>query len=138
MGNTAEITDGVTIFSEAWALAQRIIPIGAVFAWDKTLTGTPALPDGIVECNGQTISDSDSLYDGVTIRNLNSENRFIQGDTTSGTTGGATSKTTSSKAATNHQLDNYGILFDPVGTHNHTIADIRPKFITMVWVMRIK
>jgi hypothetical protein len=68
-------------------------PIGAVVAWLKSLTGTPAtLPAGWVECNGQTISDEDSVYDGVTIPDLNASAgtaRFLRGGTTSGAEGGS-------------------------------------------------
>jgi hypothetical protein len=39
-------------------------PLGAVMPWRKNDTGTPSLPDGFVECDGSTISDSDSPYDG--------------------------------------------------------------------------
>lgn len=55
-----------------------------------TIYKTPYLPDGWVECNGQVLSDSDSPYNGETIPDLNGENRFLMGSSTSGTTGGTT------------------------------------------------
>src|SRR5262249_29149755 len=67
------------------------VPIGAIIAWDKSLTGVPALPSNFVECNGQTISDSASPLDGQTVRNLNGANRFLRGNSTSGGTGGTAS-----------------------------------------------
>jgi hypothetical protein len=67
-------------------------PIGSITAWDKTPIQTPSIPEGWVECNGQTISDAESVYNGVTIKNLNGSGggtkRFIRGSTTSGTIGG--------------------------------------------------
>jgi hypothetical protein len=72
-------------------------PIGAIIAWDKTPSQTPSIPEGWVECNGQTISDTKSVYNGVTIKNLNGSGggtkRFIRGSTTSGTEAGALSHT---------------------------------------------
>ena len=61
-----------------------IVPVGTILPWHKSLTGTPDLPDGWVEVNGQTISDSDSVYDGVTLPDLNGEGRFLRGGGTSG------------------------------------------------------
>lgn len=67
-------------------------PVGCVGAFLKTFTNTPTLPDGYVECNGQILSDSQSVYDGVEIPNLNGNSggtqRFIRCSTVSGGTGG--------------------------------------------------
>lgn len=47
-------------------------PVGAVVAWHKSITAKMLdLPVGWVECNGQTLSDSNSLLDGIVIPNLN-------------------------------------------------------------------
>jgi hypothetical protein len=52
--------------------ALRIeVPIGSIIAWHKSLPGTPALPSNFVECNGQTLNDSESPYQGEVIPNLN-------------------------------------------------------------------
>ena len=72
------------------AVTTPITPIGAVIAWLKSFTNTPNLPDGWVECDGSTLSDSDSPFNGQTIPDLNGDNRFLRGDATSGGTGGAT------------------------------------------------
>ncbi len=68
------------------------VPVGTILAWHKSFTGTPALPVGYVECNGQVLSDTASPYNGQTIPNLNSpvnawnsRGSFLRGDTTSGT-----------------------------------------------------
>ena len=67
------------------------LPLGTVLAWHKSFNNTPALPDGWVECNGQTLNDPASPYDGQVIPDLNnpknawnSKGSFLRGDTTSG------------------------------------------------------
>jgi len=93
----------ITIISPRKLIADKfegfgIVPIGSVIAWHKSLTGVPALPDGWVECNGQTLDDEDSLLHGQVIPNLNGhasganspglgrkEKMFIRGGTISGT-----------------------------------------------------
>lgn len=62
-----------------------LMPIGAIIAWHKSFANTPALNIGWVECNGQTLSDADSVYDGQVIPDLNGDERFIRGSATSGT-----------------------------------------------------
>jgi len=47
------------------------VPIGSIIAWHKSMPGTPALPSNFVECNGQTLNDSESPYQGAVIPNLN-------------------------------------------------------------------
>ena len=62
-----------------------IAPIGSVVAWHKNLPGTPQTHDGWVECNGQTLADTSSPYNGQVIPNLNGDGRFLRGGTISGT-----------------------------------------------------
>jgi hypothetical protein len=62
-------------------------PVGSVLAWLKSYTNTPVLNAGWVECAGQTLSDSGSVYNGQVIPNLNGNSNFLKGDTTSGTNG---------------------------------------------------
>lgn len=61
-----------------------LLPIGSIISWHKSLSGTPALPSNYVECNGQTLNDADSPYNGQVIPDLNGENRFLRGSSTSG------------------------------------------------------
>ena len=51
--------------------ANGLVPIGTILPWGKTLTNTPSLTGQFVECNGQVLSDAGSVYNGVTIPNLN-------------------------------------------------------------------
>ncbi len=76
------------------------VPIGTIVAWHKSAAGTPALPVGWVECNGQRLNDAGSPYDRQTLPNLNTAagygvnyngGRFLRGGTTSGAMQDATS-----------------------------------------------
>ncbi len=51
----------------------KMPPIGSVVAWHKDMAGLPSttLPDGWVECNGQTLNDVESGLNGRVIPNLN-------------------------------------------------------------------
>lgn len=65
-------------------------PVGGFGFWHKTLMASLgySLPFGWVECNGQTLSDTQSILNGQVIPNLNVGNgtgRFLRG--TTGTTG---------------------------------------------------
>ena len=51
---------------------RQLVPIGTVMMWAKNLVGTPTLPGTWAEMNGQTISDSDSPYDGETLPDIGS------------------------------------------------------------------
>jgi microcystin-dependent protein len=132
------------------------VPIGGVLAWLKSYTNTPALPVNFVECNGQVLADIASVYNGQTIPNLNSDNRFLRGNTISGAVGGedthvlivaempshkhsipcrpgsgyTTSLTNQSTTANTTKDSNYT---GGDGAHNNL-----PKYYEVVWIMRIK
>jgi hypothetical protein len=96
-----DATQGISGVDGTWDIVGYS-PIGAIIAWHKTFTNTPALPSNWVECNGQTLSDGDSVYDGQVIPNLNGAAAgadlsngdnlgktgevFLKGDETSGAT----------------------------------------------------
>lgn len=65
-----------------------LTPIGSIMAWLKNFQNTPALPTGWVECNGQVLNDSESVYNGRTLPDLNGDHRFLRGDATTGGQGG--------------------------------------------------
>jgi hypothetical protein len=81
---------------------KGIVPVGAVIAIANSaawsLPGANAIKDGYALCNGQAFpSGSNPAFTG-TMPNLSDE-RFLQGSTSSGTVGGSTSKTTTGIAA---------------------------------------
>jgi len=75
------------------AVTTPITPIGTIVAWLKSFTNTPSLPDGWVECDGSVLSDAESVYNGQTLPDLNGDNRFLRGNSTSGGTGGGETHT---------------------------------------------
>ena len=121
-----------------------IVPIGSFLPWHKSFANTPALPYGWVECNGQVLSDSRSPYDGQTIPNLNGDNRFLRGNTTSGGTGGSTTHnhTGSTGGQSGMISDNFSMhdIQRWTGNHTHGISadEHLPPYIDVVWVMRVK
>ena len=141
-----------------------VMPIGSIVAWHKNLVGTPALPTGWAECNGQTISDAASPYNGTALPNLNGEARFLRGSTTSGVNQNAT------RVAVTVETDAAHLFYDASGRNmtsfnndydatdvlgsnqrgviNRTTVDnapnqiyagrVRPVNMSVVWVMRVK
>lgn len=61
------------LFTKVNDLAAYHPPVGTILAWHKSLAGTPSLPGTgeWVECNGQTLADAQSPYNGGVIPNLN-------------------------------------------------------------------
>jgi hypothetical protein len=114
-------------------------PLGAIIAWHKSFSkNIPALPANWAECNGQQITDKTSPLYGLTLPNLNNSitspgaNRFLRGNTTSGTTGGALTHT----HPTVNQLVASGTavtMVQGLQTANH-----EPPYMDVVWIMRIK
>lgn len=96
------------------SLAAQLAPIGSVMAWLKSYPNTPSLPAGWVECEGQVLSDADSIYNGQTIPDLDG-GEFLRGWITSSGTGGSdtmahthtgtASGTTGTGTAHNHSVN---------------------------------
>lgn len=70
---------------------QKMAPVGTILAWHRDWGATPALPDGWVQCNGQIVNDSDSVFNGLATPNLNSPSNawnsrgsFLRGGANSG------------------------------------------------------
>lgn len=139
-----DVTSGV-LTAEKF-IGYGVSPIGSIVGWHKSFTNTPALPDGWVECNGQVLNDSDSVYNGNTIPNLNAsgggERRFLRGYTASGGTGGTSSHY--------HKLQwmghfcSMGIVCGPntiqlfmCSVPTKTVSHV-PTYFQVVWIMRVK
>ena len=126
------------IYDTLSATSIAEVPIGTIVAYMSHFTELPSLDDSWVECNGQTLSDADSPYNGLTIPDLNGGNRYLRGNTSSGTTGGASSfnwsHTHTVQAGTepiyysdNDSLANAG------GTVNLT-----PSYFEVTWIIKVK
>lgn len=105
---------------------KGIVPVGAVIAIANSaawsLPGANAIKDGYALCNGQSFpSGSNPAFTG-TMPNLSDE-RFLQGSTTSGTTGGANTVTL---AIANLPAHDHGM------SHTHSIDHDHAQFTTSV------
>jgi len=144
-----------------------IVPIGSIIAWHKSLSGTPALPDGWVECNGQPYTDSGSPFNDQVIPNLNGygsganspnlntkEKMFLRGGTTSGIgqadafQGHRHSITAWGYVAGSQCQEGSGFtinstivgdsITDGVNGTPRTANETRPVNMSVVWIMRVK
>ena len=127
-----------------------LVPIGTVLPWLKSYTNTPMLDSKFVECNGQTLSDSESVFDGQVIPNLNNpvdtglKGQFLRGHTVSGIV------ETSQNLAHTHTFTHRtaGGTNNPLGpgsggtgtttTSSSGGAESRPHNYSVVWIMRVK
>lgn len=139
--------------------AMASLPIGVVLPWHKNFTGVPTLPNGWLECNGQTINDAQSPMNGQAVPNLNSQvyaggrGYYIRGGSTSGNTNPSTvlsgnaSKYNFSYSGSNYYGVNYGQFVDTengsralYSTTDNTLGD--PYFqvaaMTVVFIIKIK
>lgn len=140
------------------------LPLGTIIAWHKDLTGTPNLPDGWVECNGQILNDPFSAYNGQTMPDLNNpkeswntKGSFLRGDTTSGvfeddefqghrhaqagqltTNPGDRTHAMPGGSAWGHSTD---MIRDPSPGTNGTPrfgSETRPTNMSVVWIIKVK
>lgn len=128
---------------------EVIYPIGAIIAHAKTFTGVPTTtPDSWAECNGQVLSDTDSIFNNIALPDLNGSisgtQRFIRGGLASGEIGGsATHKHIGTTGTYTGGMTNSGGASSVASTdhvHNYTTAvgSNIPIYYTVVWMMRIK
>lgn len=102
------------------------VPIGSVQAWHKSAAGTPVLPWGWVECNGQLIADAESPYNGTNAPDLNPGSRFLRGSSVSGTyqaedfAGHTHTGTTAVDGNHTHDIDPPATTTSASGVHSHT------------------
>jgi hypothetical protein len=138
-------SDGEILFASEANLFFDRVPVGTVLPWLKSLTNTPALHASWVECNGQTLSDSDSPYDGQIIPNLNAGTyRMLRGASTSGGTGGSDTK----NLQHNHSLSTmqgftgsgsqFILTSTSTGNGLSTTQDILPAYYEVVYILRVK
>lgn len=133
------------------------VPIGAIVAWHKSFPNTPALLDGFVECNGQTLDDGDSVYDGQIIPDLNGGAKFLRGSSASGTNQSHQFETHKHALASNigwpvvidqgagHDWAGWatGANWNTLGSvenpsTGNSGAETRPINMSVVWILRIK
>ncbi len=119
------------------------VPIGGIIPWMSNITGTPSLPTGWALCDGSTISDSDSPLDGQVIPDMNADNRFLRGSDTAGGTGGQETLDLQHTHGLSSSCSSAGVGAGCAGGYSAANAlsngtDIKPKYINVVWIIRIK
>jgi hypothetical protein len=142
--------DGAT-----WQSNENLVPIGAIIAWHKSFTNTPAIPNNYLECNGQVVSDASSVYNGQTLPDLNTagNEKFLRGNAASGTIAGTTqhlhqvSSQSGSGGNPSFNSGNAGYYLSNGSFANGNISNVNgystltthtPIHMTVVWIMRIK
>ena len=141
-GTKAKASEVNANFEHVYQSSPYYAPIGSVMAWLKTMTNTPALPSGWVECNGETLNDTDSPYHNDVLPDLNGDNRFLRGNSTSGGVGGSDeithnhswSHTSGARTGTTGAL---AVVRDDLSISNNT-SDNKPPYMNVVWIMRVK
>ena len=116
---------------------HHLVPIGGIIPWAKTLTDVPALGESWIECDGSVVSDANSPINGQTVPDLNGDNRFLRGDSTSGGTGGAETHT----HATLGPAVNGKFLYTQSGSGGDSTTGAGsslPTYYGVVWIIRIK
>jgi len=136
MAPTFPKTDGDVLYADD---INSMPPIGSIMAWHKSFTNTPTLPENWVECNGQVLSDAESVYNGQTIPDLNGSSgteRFLRGQTTSGGTGG--SETHSHDSASAHGGNSNSTWETQNNDWKTSTVSTLPSYFEVVWIMKIK
>jgi hypothetical protein len=114
-------------------------PIGCVMAWLKNLPGTPALPASWLECNGQTVNDAASPFNGLDLPDLNGtqggSQRFLRGAASSGGTGGSDLMNIPSEVPVDNNMD---ASTTTVVSGPQSDLPALPSYFEVVWMVRVK
>ncbi len=129
------VVTGITSAGALTCSPFGVAPIGSIVAWHKTLSGTPSLPSGWLECNGQIVGDAASPYKGAAVPALNGNNQFLRGAATSGATGGSETHNHSFVQTTQDYAPDAsrytdGSIIQP--------ASSLPPFMNVVWIIRVR
>lgn len=134
------------------------VPIGSIVAWLKSFSNTPSIPGGWVECNGAVLSDADSVYNGQTLPDLNGNNQFPRGNSTSGGTGGSSTHILLEAEMPIHThnalIGSSSSIIEDTGSGLQVVTSVtfgasgtagsgeahenKPPYYEVVWIMKIK
>jgi len=133
----------LTLVSDLNAGTADVDTFNGATGKNYAIYATPELPDNWLECNGQSISDADSPYNGTTMPSLNgttdATKGFIRGVKASATDNAVTDSTHTHSIAyvvynTNDVTSNFWALNSSTTGASRAI----PPYAEMVWIMRIK
>ena len=143
-------TDGDILYDGDVNELFNMSPIGSVTAWLKSYTNVPTLPDNWVECNGQTLSDATSIYDGKVIPDLNSavdtglKGRFLRGHLFSGATESSANLTHTHtiplavEEAGSGRIEPGAVGSNTSNTGSDGGTESRPNNYSVVFIMRVR
>ena len=147
-GTTADATEVNDNFTE---VEDFTVPIGGIIAWNKTLTGVPALSANWEECDGTAIVNTGSPMFGQSKPDLNTTQRSLRGSSTSGTFSGADAHTHSNKRSGGASGNNANVVgsgddvrFDSTAANADDSLETTSSVSTLsahmevVWIMRVK
>lgn len=149
-----ETTISLRADTRAGSTLTDVFPLGTE---NYTVYLNYELPDSWAELNGQTISDSDSPWNGKTLRDLNGGTyRMLRGATSSGGTGGADTHTLTTAEMPAH-THNSGVAYPHGTSGSHACSGLHssgfnntgsagsgnahnnlPAYCGVVWIQRIK
>lgn len=121
---------------------KGLVPVGSPIPWLKSYANTPALPSEYAECNGQVLSDAESVYNGQTLPDLNgvqvgSIKRFLRGSSTSGSIGG-TEQHAHQFLASSVNLTPGSVPYYMPRTDITYYVSTLPSYYEVVYVVRVK
>ncbi len=148
-GSFGPPTEAVQFNQDGTASFNGMIPIGGIIPWHKSALDDQRLHSSWIECTGGTVGNVKSPIYGKSVPNLNGDNRFIRGNSTSNSMGGSAIHVHSFSVNTNGPSDFTDIdAQNPNGTvasagHAHliegetdTVSHV-PPYVDMVYIMRI-
>jgi len=134
-----------------------VVPIGGIMPYHEY--SETEIGSRYVKCNGQTIDDPDSPLDGQKAPDLNNNNRFLRGNTSTGGKGGAEQVAISENELASHYHDldvwednssddaipgdmaNKGYRGSETPSQNaggDSAHENRPPFFDVTYIMRVK
>ncbi len=63
---------------------ETYLPVGTIFTLHTPKDSKPSIPANWLLCDGRTVKDAQSPFNGESVPNLNGEQRFLRGGTESG------------------------------------------------------